>query len=109
MKSTLQSRLKEARKDAGLSQGYVAEAVGMSQSNYSDLERGVNQGTGLLPQIAFVLGVRPYWLATGNGPRLESELLDSDEREIIAAWRTMREESKRVVLTQFRALREKLD
>lgn len=109
MESTLQTRLKEARRAAGLTQPQVAEKVGMSQPNYSDLERGKNKSSTLLPQIAFVLGVRPYWLATGEGPRSEDELLDIDERELIAAWRTFALESKRTVLTQFKALRRPVD
>lgn len=105
MGDTLQSRLKAARIEAGLTQGKVAQSVGISQPTYSDLETGNSQSSTLLPQIAFVLGVRPYWLATGKGPKKEGELLDFDERELIAAWRELPEESKSLVLTQFRALR----
>lgn len=105
MKKTLQDRLKEARKEAGLTQTQLAEKVGMSQPAYSELESGKSNSSALLAQIAFVLGVRSYWLATGEGPKPESESLDTDERELIAAWRTLSQESRGLVLTQFRALR----
>lgn len=105
MENTLQNRLIEARKAAGISQEDVAKQVGMRQPSYSELESGKSAGSKLLPQIAFVLGVRPYWLATGKGPKLEGDLLDAAERELIAAWRTLPDDSKALVLTQFRALR----
>lgn len=105
MERTLQDRLKSARKSAGLTQSQIAQKVGIKQATYSGLETGKQISSTLLPQIAFVLGVRPYWLATGQGPRNESDSLDVDERELIAAWRTLPEESKQLVLTQFRALR----
>lgn len=105
MKMTLQDRLKQAREEAGLKQEEIAEKVGMKQSTYSDLERGKSKGSTLLPQIAFVLGVRPYWLATGKGPKSENEILDQDEREIVAVWRTLPDNARVLLLTQFRALR----
>ena len=105
MESTLQHRLKFARKRAKKSQAAVAEAVGISQPTYSDLERGESQGTTLLPQIAFFLGVNAYWLATGRGPAEDGIVLSDEERELVAAWRSFPEGSKQLVLTQFRALR----
>lgn len=105
MDSTIQERLKLAREEAGLTQVEMAERAGMTQPNYSQLERGINQSSKMLPQLAFVLGVRPHWLATGEGPKTEGELLTLDERELIAVWRELPEDSKALVLTQFRALR----
>lgn len=109
MTTPLKQRLKDAREARGLTQAQVAEKVGMSQPSYSDLERGDSNGSTLLPQIAFVLGVRPYWLATGAGPKDEQEMLETDERELVNLWRSLPEESKKVVITQFRALRPPKD
>lgn len=109
MESTIQSRLKDARKKSGLTQAEVAALVGISQPTYSQLESGVSKSSTLLPQLAFVLGVRPHWLATGTGPREGDMTLDIDERELVAAWRTMPKSSKELVLTQFRALRIQLE
>jgi len=105
MPNTLAYRLREARTAAGLTQKDVAERAGMGQPNYSDLERGKNVGTTLLPVIAAVLGVRGYWLATGDGPRDAGDELDIDESEIIALWRAMPPQSRELLLLQFRALR----
>ena len=111
MSSTLKDRLLEARKASGYSQRELAEKVGMKQSTYQALEAvsGKSQGTTLLPQMAFVLGVNAYWLATGEGPKEQGSLLDSQERELIDAWRLLPEQSKQTVLIQFRALRQSVE
>jgi len=64
--STLQSRLLQARKNAKLSQKAVAEAVGISQPTYSDLEKGVSRSSTKLVEIAIFLGVSPEWLVNGT-------------------------------------------
>ena len=66
MKTTLQSRLKESRERRGLKQREVAEAVGITQPSYSDLESGKAAKSGYLTQIAICLGVSPEWLITGK-------------------------------------------
>ncbi|GAA5446084.1 LexA repressor [Microbulbifer sp. NBRC 101763] len=63
----LKDRLKEARKAAGKTQKQVAEAVGITQPSYSELENGRSYGTRYITQIALYLSVNPLWLATGNG------------------------------------------
>jgi len=63
----LSTRLKQARKKAKKSQKEVAEAVGIKQPTYQNLEAGKNQKTAYLPAIAKYLGVDVYWLETGIG------------------------------------------
>ncbi|USD22131.1 XRE family transcriptional regulator [Microbulbifer variabilis] len=63
----LKDRLKEARKGAGKTQKQVAEAVGITQPSYSELENGRSYGTRYITQIATFLGVNPVWLASGTG------------------------------------------
>lgn len=63
----LKDRLKEARKAAGMTQKQVAEAVGITQPSYSELENGRSYGTRYIAQIALLLEVNPVWLATGEG------------------------------------------
>lgn len=111
MSSTLQERLLEARKISGYSQQQVADKIGMKQPTYSALEKsgGGSKRTTFLPEIAFVLGVRAYWLATGEGPREEGDLPDLKERELVNAWRTFPDESKEAVLSLFRTLRQSGD
>jgi transcriptional regulator with XRE-family HTH domain len=73
----LSDRLKWARSRAGVSQAAVAEAVGISQPTYSDLEKGRQRTTGVLPQIAAFLGVEALWLAAGKGAPCEEDSMPS--------------------------------
>ena len=69
MKSTLQERLKAARKEAGKTQKQVANAIGMRQPTYSELETGKSLGSKRLPEIADYLNVIALWLSSGKGPK----------------------------------------
>lgn len=61
--------MKEARKDAGLTQAALAKLVGSGQSTIASIENGRNQSAGNLVQIARALGVSAIWLAEGKGPK----------------------------------------
>lgn len=63
------SRLKQARKHAGLTQKQLAARAGMSQGNLSELET-VAQSSGMTLQLAAACGVNAHWLATGDGEML---------------------------------------
>lgn len=63
----LATRLKIARKKAGLTQTEIAEKIGVSQPNYAKLESGKIQRSTFLLDISRVLGVSLEWLATGQG------------------------------------------
>ena len=66
----LKDRIKAARKHAHLSQVQLAQAVGMTQTSISDLERGKSRATSFVAQIAGACGVNPLWLAEGRGEML---------------------------------------
>ncbi|MCG2572273.1 helix-turn-helix domain-containing protein [Acinetobacter sp. ME22] len=70
----LKDRLKQARKNAQKSQVDVVNAVGITQSAYSQLETGRVASSSFLPAIANFLGVDAYWLSTGKSP----DKVDSD-------------------------------
>jgi transcriptional regulator with XRE-family HTH domain len=65
---TIGQRLKQVRKERGLTQVELAARVGMKQSTLSDLELGKSAGTTNLAVVASVLGVNALWLETGRGP-----------------------------------------
>lgn len=67
--STYGERLFEARKEAKLTQGQLAEKSGVSQTTISDGERGRNAGSGSIAALAASLGVEPMWLSDGKGPK----------------------------------------
>jgi phage repressor protein C with HTH and peptisase S24 domain len=63
----LKDRLREARKNAKKTQAQVAEAVGMKQPSYHQLESGKSSASVFLPKIARFLGVDVRWLEQGDG------------------------------------------
>jgi transcriptional regulator with XRE-family HTH domain len=65
----LGSRIRAARKDAGMTQVELARKAGITQPTLSDLENGHSDSTSSLIDLAIALGVRPEWLATGKGDR----------------------------------------
>lgn len=62
-------RIKEARKEAGLTQAELCAKVGMNQSTLSELERGDSRSTSFVASLAAALRVSPLWLETGRGPK----------------------------------------
>lgn len=62
------SRVKQARKQAKMTQIELAARAGLKQSTISDLEVGKSQGTTNLASLAAALGVSALWLETGRGP-----------------------------------------
>lgn len=81
MKS-LQERLRWAREKAGLSQKEVAEFIGVQQPSYSELETGETKRSKYTAELAHLLSVNAYWLATGKGSR--EPALDSEISQILA-------------------------
>ncbi|MBD8540916.1 LexA family transcriptional regulator [Oxalobacteraceae sp. CFBP 8761] len=66
---SISARLKQARKDAGMTQGELAARSGLKQSTISDLETGKSQGTTYVASLALAMGVSPLWLEAGKGTR----------------------------------------
>lgn len=62
-------RVREARKDAKLTQQQLAAKVSISQSTLSELENGESAGTAFVATMAAALGVSALWLETGKGPK----------------------------------------
>ncbi|MBS6741369.1 MAG: helix-turn-helix transcriptional regulator [Enterobacteriaceae bacterium] len=72
-------RLERAMTDSGFTQGRLAKSVGMAQSSVNKLLKGAASSRKTV-EIASVLGVRPEWLSTGEGPmRNEGQLPASQQ------------------------------
>lgn len=96
--------------ESPLTQTELARLSGISQPTLSDLANKPGTGSQNIAQIAHNLGVRALWLATGEGPRYESEFfLDGVEAELINIWRKFPPTSKRTMLAQFRAVLDALE
>lgn len=66
MTSEYGTRLRTARKHAGLTQAELSKATGIAQSTISTAER-VGNSSGDTPVYAKACGVDAHWLATGQG------------------------------------------
>lgn len=87
---TLGEKIRNAREDLDMTQREVAEAIPMNQSNYSKIERNVQEpNISQLRRICELLRIDPAYLLdihtpTDRAPRLLVELralLDRYERE----------------------------
>lgn len=78
----LKDRLKQARKQAGLTQADTARRVGLAQGTYSALERGESKSTAKVVQIAELFGVNPHWLATGEGTPTQPKKDDQQLKQV---------------------------
>ncbi|WP_137822552.1 LexA family transcriptional regulator [Pseudomonas sp. D(2018)] len=67
---TLAQRLVYARERHQLTQGQLATKAGISQATVANLERGRNQATRKIVQLAEALRVTPQWLLYGTDDRL---------------------------------------
>ncbi|MBS6076116.1 MAG: helix-turn-helix transcriptional regulator [Citrobacter freundii] len=72
-KTSFSERLNIAMRERGVTQGALAEAVGMAQPSVWKLASGGAKGSRKTVQIAHVLGVRPEWLSDGIGPMRDDE------------------------------------
>ncbi len=63
------TRIKECRKELGLTQKQLASKVGIKQGTLSELENGESAGTTLVATFAKELKVNALWLETGRGDR----------------------------------------
>lgn len=81
----LGQRVKAAREYAKLTQVQLSDRVGMKQQTLSDLERGKNDTSSKLPDIAFTCGVETLWLVREEGPmvsRTANQKPDSDSEQL---------------------------
>lgn len=67
--SLLKDRLKEARKDAKLTQQALGARLCVPQSTIAALETGDHKTARNIAEIAAVLGVDALWLSSGKGSK----------------------------------------
>jgi len=84
----LSERLKKARKHASLSQKELEAASGVSQQMISRIETGQSKETADIVKLSIACGVRPEWLAEGQGGMTAEDtepvqLLTDDQRRAL--------------------------
>lgn len=103
--STVGTRVKEAREEAGISQTGLAKKLGLAQATICGLEKGASKGTQHIAKIALLLNVSALWLETGRGPKhtnsAPSQLsqLSPEEMDLFLMFRSINNtEQSRVML-----------
>lgn len=108
---TIGQRIKQVRQERGVSQRDAARAIGVSQSSYSDLERGATEGRAydLLVRIARHLQVSTdYLLGVEDEAKKRVTLagLTPLESELLELTRGMQVRRRRTLLRVARSLQE---
>jgi transcriptional regulator with XRE-family HTH domain len=67
---TFGDRVRERRKELGLSQESLGKRAGISQTTVTQIERGRNASSTHILDVAKALGVSPEWLEKGRGDML---------------------------------------
>tara|TARA_R110000765_G_scaffold5876_1_gene18352 strand:- start:250 stop:579 length:330 start_codon:yes stop_codon:yes gene_type:complete len=85
-------RLREARIRAKLTQTALANLSGVSQARISALEKGVQETSSFLVELAQGLGVSPQWLKTGKDRGEEDQEFTATEIKILSLLRQLEPE-----------------
>lgn len=78
------TRIKEARRDAKMTQKELCAKVGIKQGTLSELETGESAGTTLIASFAAALNINPLWLETGKGDKSPLASIYADANLTIA-------------------------
>ncbi|MFP4903169.1 helix-turn-helix domain-containing protein, partial [Paraburkholderia sp. BR14261] len=99
---TLADRVRFARKRAHLTQAQLAERVQVSQPMIGKIENGSE--TSKIVEIAAALGIRPQWLATGEGSMVENGLPSNGPTELDAALDQLRFAARGLTVEQIKQI-----
>jgi transcriptional regulator with XRE-family HTH domain len=115
MTKTFGQRLKERRKELGLTQKDIGKRAGVTHAAISQWEKEDSSPTGAnLFALSKALKCDPVWLIEGkesNEPPAPSSTRDLDprEEELLDLFAFLSEESKQVFMTQLRKEVDRLD
>lgn len=71
---TFAERLNAAMSAADISQGQLADKVGISQPAIQKMTSGKTSGSRKMVELAHALGVRPEWLSSGVEMRIDGNV-----------------------------------
>ncbi len=72
------TRLKQRRKELGMSVAETAKAAGLRPTTLYDIEREEQHSTTRLHALCQVLGLNTEWVETGRGARLAGKVLQAE-------------------------------
>lgn len=100
--STIGTRIKNRRKELGITQVDVKNATGISSGNMSEIENGNRlPSTPTLLQLSTLLQCSIDWILIGESPNLENSSfsnLRDDEIELLTTYRKLPSDEKDEVL-----------
>lgn len=76
---TLAERMKKAREHAGLTQKELQDKSGVPQQMISKIERGYQETSAYIVQLAVACGVRPEWLAMEAGEMIDGLYVEDEK------------------------------
>ena len=86
---TIGDRLKQARLKAKLTQVALSNLSGVSQARISAIEKGVQETSSYIIELAEGLGVTPQWLKTGENRGDEDQEFTPSEIKLIELFRQL--------------------
>jgi transcriptional regulator with XRE-family HTH domain len=93
---TAGARLRERRRELGISVAQLAKSAGLRPSTLYDLERGDNRTSKQLHRLCQTLGLNINWVETGLGERLAREIARESALEITLGGERITAESARL-------------
>jgi len=98
-------RIRDVRRERGMTQDQLASAVGVSRSAVAQWETGrAGQVTGNLTRIASVLEVGVEFLMYGDDRRAPAEARQADELALLRLYRECAPEDRQLLLRTARRL-----
>lgn len=93
---TAGGRLRERRRELGISVAQLAKSAGLKPTTLYDLERGDNKTSRQLHKLCEALGLNLQWVETGAGERLSREIRRENSLEITIGGERITAESARL-------------
>jgi transcriptional regulator with XRE-family HTH domain len=105
MTQDIGTRIRATRRERGLTQGELADQVGVSRSAVAQWETGrTGQVTGNLSRIAAALGVNVEYLMVGDDKHAAGEARGGDELALLRLYRECDPEDRQMLLRTARRL-----
>lgn len=106
MAKTFGQRLKELREARKLTQDQVAQAVGIKQGSFTQLETGKSKrpSSVTLTRLGRYFEVDPEWLLTGKGQQTPVETFSEAETELILLFRALSKVGQDYILGRAKAI-----
>ncbi len=97
------NKLNEIRKELKLTQRELAEKIGVSRAQVSNIEQGTRVITARIERdLITYLNVNPEWLKTGEGNIILDKYsdfnLDTKEREFLDLYESLDDDSKKLII-----------